>query len=90
MTEGRTIVGDASTNSPDELEKWASEAAHAKFAEWHRKEGAERRGVSLVLSCCSGDRGCHHHCDTHSWWRLTHVQLFSHSLNHDKRRLWIA
>jgi len=46
MTEGRTIVGDASTNSPDELEKWASEAAHAKFAEWHRKERAERRGVS--------------------------------------------
>jgi len=50
MTEGRTIVGDASTNSPDELEKWASEAAHAKFAEWHRKEGAERRGVILLFS----------------------------------------
>ncbi len=50
MTEGRTIVGDASTNSPDELEKLASEAAHAKFAEWHRKEKAERPRRILLFS----------------------------------------
>jgi hypothetical protein len=50
MTEGRTIVDDTSTNNPDELEKRASEAAHAKFAEWHRKEREERPRRILLFS----------------------------------------
>jgi hypothetical protein len=49
MTEGRIVAG-TSTNSPDELEKRASEAAHAKFAEWHRKEKEERPRRVLLFS----------------------------------------
>jgi hypothetical protein len=50
MTEERTIVDHASTNSPDELEKRASEALHAKFAEWHQQEREERPRRILLFS----------------------------------------
>jgi t-SNARE complex subunit (syntaxin) len=50
MTENRPSVDVLSTDNPHELEKWASEAAHAKFAEWHRKEREERPRRILLFS----------------------------------------
>ena len=50
MTESRPIVDHASTNNPEELERRASEAAHAKFAQWHLEEREERPRRILLFS----------------------------------------
>jgi hypothetical protein len=50
MTEGRTIVDEASINNLYELEKGAREAAHAKFAQWHKEEREQRPHRILLFS----------------------------------------